>query len=497
MGNLACDHILPCNIGNSELHNRRDPEYVKHWIDIHKNYIRTDLSSQNSSWISEQMAGRDLQTYYDDIGKMVKEKTGRAMQTKDRERVDKKTGKKKIIRGSSPLRESSVIIKPDTTIEDVQRYAEACRQRWGITAIQIHIHRDEGHYENINDLSTWEPNLHAHIIWNWMDHETGKSLKLNAEDMSKIQDYAAECLDMERGKSKAETGAEHLERNDQILASQKKKMAANDATLTEQEKQLSEQQQEILDKQAESETLDKEREAKRQKLNEENGSKALAAVAEIGSGIANVFGFGKFHDTKEENDRLSEENLGLKTAVSDKIEELEQSFHAQVEAAAEKKIQPLKDKIEEQKNQMTLLTQQKTDAEIAKSAAEAESKRQATEYEKRIKWRDMALSRLGRLLYATSELFKEAVDMVQKFLRSPFEVFDGGEAKVIKDGIDSVAKKPEERVAIGNLIVGIADGMCTPQVAEKRLDIAYDQVEQVAKGDYDWKIERPEQGMSR
>jgi hypothetical protein len=116
-----------------------------------------------------------------------------------------------------------VNIKPDTTIDDLLHYVNRVHEKWGITAIQIHMHRDEGHYENPEDKSTWQPNLHAHIIWDWIDHSTGKSFKLNADDMSQIQDMVAETLEMERGKRKAETGAAHLERNEYILKVQEEK----------------------------------------------------------------------------------------------------------------------------------------------------------------------------------------------------------------------------------------------------------------------------------
>ena len=85
-------HIKPCNIGQSEAHNKRAKEYLAH-INADKLYIREDLTSCNQSWIADQQQELSLQQYYDNIGKMVKEKTGRAMQTKEREKVNKKTGK--------------------------------------------------------------------------------------------------------------------------------------------------------------------------------------------------------------------------------------------------------------------------------------------------------------------------------------------------------------------------------------------------------------------
>ena len=149
-----------------------------------------------------------------------------------------KSGKTKERNGSSPIRESVVNIKPDTTMEDLQKYTERVHERWGVRAIQIHIHRDEGHFENPDDPSTWKPNLHAHIIWDWMNHETGKSFKLDKKDMEQLQDMAAETLEMERGQRKAETGREHLERNDLIIQKQEEKKQKNQKELEEQKAEI-------------------------------------------------------------------------------------------------------------------------------------------------------------------------------------------------------------------------------------------------------------------
>ena len=70
------DHIKPCNIGQSEAHNQRTQEYLSH-INRDKLYIRKDLIANNESWISPAIQDMTMQQYYDDIAKMVKEKTGR------------------------------------------------------------------------------------------------------------------------------------------------------------------------------------------------------------------------------------------------------------------------------------------------------------------------------------------------------------------------------------------------------------------------------------
>ena len=213
-------NIKPCNIGSSEAHNKRTAEYLAN-IRREKFYIRTDLMAGNEAWVSPDFGEATLTDRYNQIATMVKEKTGRAMQTKDRERVNKKTGKVTIVRGSTPLKEGVVVIKDDTTMEQLRKFCEVCKQRWGITALQVFIHRDEGHYGIPGDNATWKPNLHAHIVWDWMNHDTGKSCKLDEKAMSEMQTVLAECLEMERGTSKEVTGKEHLERTDFIIAKQK------------------------------------------------------------------------------------------------------------------------------------------------------------------------------------------------------------------------------------------------------------------------------------
>ena len=230
----ASIHIKPCNIAQSEAHNRRDKEYLKS-LDPKKIYIRLDLISENETYISPGMGGKTLQEYLNMLRDMVKEKTGRAMQEEDVKYKDK-NGKTHSRRGSSPLREGVVVIKETTTMEDLLKFTDSVQERWGINAIQIHIHRDEGHYEDINRRIGWKPNLHAHIVWDWMDHSTGKSRKLNVKDMSQMQDLLAEVLEMQRGQRKSETGLEHLERNEFIL---KKQEAKNQALREDRDNLLS------------------------------------------------------------------------------------------------------------------------------------------------------------------------------------------------------------------------------------------------------------------
>ena len=306
----ASEHIKPCNIAQCERHNRRDEDYIKS-LDPARIYVRLELTHNNEIYIAPGMEGVTLQQHYDYLKALVKEKTGRAMQEKDVEYKDK-NGKTRVRKGSSPIREGVVNIKPDTKMDDLLNYVNRVHERWGIKAIQIHMHRDEGHYENPEDKSTWKPNLHAHIIWDWIDHQTGKSFKLNAEDMSQIQDMVAETLEMERGKRKEETGAEHLERKDFILANQRKQSAELDNEIAE----------------------------KRDRLNTENGNAIV-------SGVANLFGKGKYADMEKENKRLKEELPKQKAAMQrqyQKALDAERNHHTQQFAEKDKQIEDLQGK---------------------------------------------------------------------------------------------------------------------------------------------------------
>lgn len=149
------------------------------------------------------------------------------------------------------------------------------------------IHQDEGHYSIPGDNSTRKPNCHAHIVWDWMNHETGKSCKLGKVDMSLMQDMVAECLEMECGTRKEKTGKEHLERTDFIIAKQKQEMeeAANKKKHLEHENQIREKI---------GAELDEEIARKQNKVNRENGNTIL-------SNAAKLLGKGKYADMEKKH----------------------------------------------------------------------------------------------------------------------------------------------------------------------------------------------------
>ncbi len=330
-------HIKPCNIAQSEAHNRRDKDYLKS-LNPDQIYIDTFLTPFNKSYVTPELEFTSLQEYYEELKAMVKEKTGRAMQEKDVEYTDK-NGRKRVRKGSSPLREGVAVIEEGTTLEDLKRFTAAVQKRWYIRAIQIHIHRDEGHYEeNERGRRIRVPNYHAHIVWDWMDHKTGKSYKLSEKDMSEMQDLLADMLKMERGQKKSETGLEHLEREEFILKKLKddqKAVKEKTEALESEIKVLDFDEEELSVPEIETDSIVKKaKEAIRKELSipvpvvgrekwkeeREEALKTIMAdmeddlIAAKGSQKRKILSYGKalYKQTKREIYKISEENKRLK-----------------------------------------------------------------------------------------------------------------------------------------------------------------------------------------
>ena len=194
MGNITSVHMQACKVGSSETHNLREKQL---------SYVVSEMSQLNESVIYERIpeALARIETTYT-------EATGQRMQP-----------------AATPLKEAVLVIREDTTMEQVEKFGELCRQELGITPIQFHIHRDEGHYDSAT--KEWKPNLHAHIVFDctYREHRLverpakfskemkskngkpptklidnyGKIVRLSKTDMSRMQDLASVATGMERG----------------------------------------------------------------------------------------------------------------------------------------------------------------------------------------------------------------------------------------------------------------------------------------------------------
>ena len=151
---------------DSETHNFRKKTF---------DYIRKDLTPKNEYWMEQRIADRIQK-----IEAYCKEKSGRKLQ-----------------KNAMPVREAVVVIKENTTMLELQNLAKRLEEELDIRVFQIAIHKDEGHTDK--DTKEWKPNYHAHLVADWQDLNTGKTLKHQSFHYSKMQDLTAECLNMERG----------------------------------------------------------------------------------------------------------------------------------------------------------------------------------------------------------------------------------------------------------------------------------------------------------
>lgn len=164
----TCIRVEACKIGSAERHNLRSKEL---------DYIRPELTHRNEQWIE-----RPITEVHQDITEKYKAATGQSLQKR-----------------ATPIRDGVIVISEDTTLRQLQNLAKKLEERFGVHAFQIYTHKDEG--ANVWDgrEEAWKPNYHAHMIFDWTDGHTGKTIKLNKHDMAEMQTITAECLNMERG----------------------------------------------------------------------------------------------------------------------------------------------------------------------------------------------------------------------------------------------------------------------------------------------------------
>ena len=290
-------HLRPCK-QSSEIHNKREKAL---------DYVRSDLSPLNEWWSAVPSLGERRSQ----ISALVKEKTGRKMQAK-----------------AEPLREGVVVIKEDTTMEELQELGKRFQERFGVTPVQIAIHKDEGHWQG----EVWKPNLHAHIVFDWYDHSTGKSIKTTSLDAIEMQTICAEVLGMERGVSSEK---KHLEASRYKAQARQKELEA-----------LQKERDEVVAKREETERMtetlreeSKDLQLRKQTLEEdiENLSESLHVKAEgivkgTAQGVADWF-TGK---SKRRAKKAEENEAKTKAEASAKIKAIRDKCAAKEKLAEDK-----------------------------------------------------------------------------------------------------------------------------------------------------------------
>lgn len=178
-------------------------------------YVESEFSVNNENWKSHSI--QDMER---EIKKYCKEKSGRKLQ-----------------KNATPIREAVVNLNQHHSMDDLKKLAGRLQEEKGMKCFQIHIHRDEGRWEN----DEFKFNYHAHMVFRWQDMETGKTLRLNKMDMSQIQTLVSDQLGMERGEFKENSNRERLEAVEYKVQQEEKKRVA----LQEQNKSLEQKKNEV------------------------------------------------------------------------------------------------------------------------------------------------------------------------------------------------------------------------------------------------------------
>lgn len=285
-------NMKPCRGGAAERHNRREKDL---------DYVRKDLTHLNISkeWtpITNQM--KKIRIEYE------------------------KATKQKLQPSSQPIQEIVLVIDKDTGPVEVERFCELIKEL-GMTPLSYAIHKDEGHKDS--ETGEWIPNYHAHIIVDttcW-EHKTvlrtkknngknvidpvtkkpvkikvdayAKTIKFTREDMSRLQDYAAEATGLERGVA---SGRIHEEAR-QFKAREQAREIELQINMIAEKKAIIEQQSSIINTQnnliaTQSSTID---EQKRMIAEQERGMReSIADMQRQGKEVVKNF--------DEQNERIS------------------------------------------------------------------------------------------------------------------------------------------------------------------------------------------------
>lgn len=214
-------HIKPCKVGSVEEHNERNPEYVermkhsKHPLNFYPTLaLRPNFDWKNSEreQYRDKATGKPLKVaqVFNQMISVYQEhdKRHRRPPLKDRERLNKKTGKMETVAGWSPIREAVIVIKPDTKPEDFKPVMDWFRLN-GVEPMFLDLHFDEGHIDQ--DTNEFRCNNHAHLGLDFFDWDTGKTVKLGPKKMSELQTVLADALGMERGEIKEVTNRDYMD----------------------------------------------------------------------------------------------------------------------------------------------------------------------------------------------------------------------------------------------------------------------------------------------
>jgi hypothetical protein len=240
---------------------------------------------------------------------------------------------------------------------------------------------------------------------------------------------------MERGKSKAETGREHLERNDFILAKQQQKLIETKAEQAQIEADTAAKQEQCV-------SLDRAIADKEELLKSER----KCYLDSILSGAANALGMGKYAKIDAENKRMGEDIASYKQKLSENAKRT-------IRAEVERQTTSLNDMLAKSQSEY-LDMRTKYNNEVA---AHNELKHSVSYINNVIVYRNRLLRIIAELLFESKDLLKRVIRHIINFATEKYRNrFDSDEVTDIKQLIDEYTDNIEGKKAIGSVLVILA-----------------------------------------
>ena len=371
MGKKTSKHFRAVSI-SADKHNKRE-KVLEH--------PRPELQPENkANWIWET---EDKESVY-----KMRKRAEREYYAKERTIKGKNgssyTTHRSLPKNAEPVKEAVVVIKEDTTIDEVKKWAFECQEKYGIRPVGVYLHLDEGHWaeldedagqteemyrrtdgkewKRLNEKDNWEywkPNYHAHVVFDWFDHDKACCINLGRKVMSEMEDDLARQLGMERGTPSMKKGYDantwkalkETERISKELATAVKKYRSLQTMIANLTSEKDKLEKELIDVYGEEyrkdlalQEQDKKIADKQAKLNTtvaEINTK-VDELTEIQGDLQQVKGewFGKYRklaELKENNKKLSEIINKLRP-IADQVPELQEKLNkaeAQLSAMSE------------------------------------------------------------------------------------------------------------------------------------------------------------------
>lgn len=261
---------------------------------------RTETSEKVPGYVNKELSHCNRTVFEDDAIKDRKTLTPLVKQAQ--KLYTEKTGQK-CQKSFTPYRESVVVIKEDTTDDQLKDFARRVEQRTGWKCMGIWVHLDEGHKDH--ETGEFKRNTHAHVLWRCQNLNTGKGIAPTLRNLQGMQDDLAAATGMERGNP---TGKRHLNVIEQRIRAeeeslrrtkeeQKRAAAYNGKLIADAERQRKEilQGAQQEKEQLQQEIKDAKEERKEIERKAMKGAKVSAAnaITAIGQTITSKLGLNK------------------------------------------------------------------------------------------------------------------------------------------------------------------------------------------------------------